>query len=314
MEQLNQLIAYCEPNSYVLKVAYLGRALMAYKSEEDFYCMYNIWDAEEIDAILNFPNESAKREFDELYDRAHSRRLGNRYPSPYNDRSNCINYVVCNNSPRYGRYLHGKWNVMKGNLVLRELPFVRLLLSGDRWMRCHHCLIYAPLVLIPCRGCSIMLYCSKSCRDRAKQEYHSFECPIIFMLLSQYTPIEVLALRSTICAYKKFYEMPSVLENFIRSVCMSEKWVHQYCNPNGRYKNPEDAYGKVYQLATNRSRLTREKLTIDGLRGVALAKLLVRANNIPTSNVKLLAELTVRHMHILRVNALVLHCSLDAEP
>lgn len=153
---------------------------MAYAFEQDFYCMYNIWDVEEIDAIINFPNEFAKREFDELYERAHSRRLGNQNPSPYNDR-NTFN-VVWKNSLKYGWYLHGRCNLMKGNLPLDELPFVRLLLSGDRWMRCHHCLIYALL---------------RTARNRAEQEYHSFECRMMFTLLSQYTPIEVLALRSS---------------------------------------------------------------------------------------------------------------------
>ncbi|XP_035894294.1 uncharacterized protein LOC118504210 [Anopheles stephensi] len=39
--------------------------------------------------------------------------------------------------------------------------------------------------------------------------------------------------------------------------------------------------------------------------------MLVREHGLPTSFVKLFAELTVRHLHILRVNALVLHCSVD---
>ncbi|XP_053668319.1 SET and MYND domain-containing protein 4-like [Anopheles marshallii] len=309
LERLNLMIAYVLPNSYLLKAAYACRAFIAYNTLEDFYCMYNIMHVQE---IIPYSNDSVKSWCKYMLDNAFNRRLGEEYPHPHKDPKTpkCFSYVSCEDSVNYGRHLHSRRTLVRGSTVLQELPFVSLLLPVDRWMRCHKCLIHTPLVLIPCPSCSVMLYCSHTCRIRAYEEYHSLECAMISYLISKYEPTEILALRLTIRVFKMFHEMPDVLNLYIRT--LSENMaVHEYNKPNGYDLNAEADYKKVYRLATNRRHLTRAQLTANGLRAVAMSKLLVTAHNLPLSFVELLAELTLRHMHIVRVNALVLHRSVD---
>ncbi|XP_035901755.1 SET and MYND domain-containing protein 4-like [Anopheles stephensi] len=302
LKQLNIMIAYSTPGSKQLTEAYLKRARIAYAREEDFYCLYNISHAEEVSTTHFTSDDSIQA----MYYRARVRRNGSIDPTPHNGRTfeNCLSEVDCKDSVNYGRHLVGRQTFGSGNTVLSEVPFVSLLVHNF-WLRCHHCLIYAPLVLIPCQYCSLAQFCSDTCRNRAYEEYHSMECAIMPILLAQCTPIQFLALRLTIRVYKMFLGTSDALDAYIRTLSEDIR-ANEYSTPS-----PKPDYRKIYRLATNRKHLSRKTLTSDGLRAVSLARMLVREHGLPTSFVELLAELTVRHLHILRSNALVLHCSVD---
>ncbi|XP_035892090.1 SET and MYND domain-containing protein 4-like [Anopheles stephensi] len=301
-ERLNMLIAYSTPGSQLNVGGYLKRAHISFFNKEDFYCLYNIYHAKKANLTFVESSSSVPR----LYNSALVRGSGSIYPSPLKERLvvSCFSLVECRDSTNYGRHLNARQNLARGDTALREMPFVSLLIK-DLWMRCHHCLIYAPLVLIPCQSCSLALFCSETCRDLAHEEYHSMECAIMPILLGQYTPIQFLALRLTIRVYKMFLGTSDALDAYIRNLS-DDVNANEYSTPSAK---PD--YRKIYGLTTNRKHLSRKTLTNDGLRAVSLARMLVRKHCLPNSFVKLLAELTVRHLHILRSNALVLHCSVD---
>ncbi|XP_035901754.1 SET and MYND domain-containing protein 4-like [Anopheles stephensi] len=307
LERLNMLIAYSTPGSQLNVGGYLKRAHISFFNKEDFYCLYNIYHAKKANLIFVESSASVPR----LYNSALVRGSGFVNPYPLKERLvvSCFSLVECRDSTNYGRHLNARQNLARGDTALREMPFVSLLIQ-DFWMRCHHCLIYAPLVLIPCQSCSLALFCSETCRKRAHDEYHSMECTIMPILLGQYSSMEILALRLTIRIFNILDGMMDELELYIRSLA-NNMVVAEYNTPYGCQPNAKVDYGKVYRLTTNRSKLCKKKITDNGLKAVSLARMLVREHGLPNSFVELLAELTVRHLHILRSNALVLHCSVD---
>ncbi|XP_050079562.1 SET and MYND domain-containing protein 4-like [Anopheles maculipalpis] len=300
--QLNLLIAYSTPGSKQLTEGYLKRARIAYASEEDFCCLYNILHAKEVNTTHFATDASAQY----LFYRALVRKNEDFYPSSYKSQifENHLSQVECKESIQHGRYLYARRSLPTGSTALREMPYASVLMN-DFWVRCHHCLNYAPFVLIPCQSCSLAMFCSVTCRTRACEEYHSMECAIMPILIGQCTPIEFLALRLTIRVYKMFPITSDALVAYIRGLSDDVR-AHDYSAPDAKAN-----YRKIYRLATNRRHLSKQTLTYDGLRAVSLAKMFVREHKLPTSFEEILAELTVRHLHILRVNALVLHCSKE---
>ncbi|EFA07768.1 hypothetical protein TcasGA2_TC005322 [Tribolium castaneum] len=67
-----------------------------------------------------------------------------------------------------------------GEIIAVEKPFVFTLAAADLY-HCHECyqLCYNP---IPCEICSQTLYCGEECRDKAREKYHQYECPILISL------------------------------------------------------------------------------------------------------------------------------------
>lgn len=313
--KLNQVIAYSEPRSERLKHAYLQRAVHAYANREDFYCMYNLWHLEEVDEIGGLLNPLYQELYQELSRAACDRRSGIVNPSPQHDvhYQHCFANVLCKELPECGRFLTPQRRCNRGSTVMCERPYVRLLVA-DRYFRCHYCLAHVPLVLIPCPTCSSTLYCSNTCRNRAYDEYHALECAILACLRIQFTTLEHLAVRLTCRVINMFAGQLDQLEPYVRSLLASFT-PSSHSTPYGRDapESPCKQYARIYHLATNRRQITRAALTENGLRAVSLAKLLVEQNKLPAGLLPIIAELTVRHMHIAAANVLPLHRS-DADP
>ncbi|KAH9325599.1 hypothetical protein KI387_005777, partial [Taxus chinensis] len=66
-----------------------------------------------------------------------------------------------------GREVQAKNIILPGDLVLREEPYVAVILKPFRDTNCHFCFRGLPGDPVPCEFCAIPLYCSESCREHA---------------------------------------------------------------------------------------------------------------------------------------------------
>uniref|UniRef100_A0A182T442 Uncharacterized protein n=1 Tax=Anopheles maculatus TaxID=74869 RepID=A0A182T442_9DIPT len=121
LEQLNMLIAYSIPDSKQLMEGYLKRAHLAYASEEDFYCLYNVFHAADIDAFQFVSDSSALS----IFDGARVRGFGSMKPFPQKDcvLENCYSLMECKENKNFGRHLIARELFGRGNTVLSEKPF-----------------------------------------------------------------------------------------------------------------------------------------------------------------------------------------------
>lgn len=54
-----------------------------------------------------------------------------------------------------------------GSLVLSEQPYAAIVLKARRETHCHFCFAKLPADTVACRGCTVAVYCSDTCRDIA---------------------------------------------------------------------------------------------------------------------------------------------------
>ncbi|CAB0036559.1 unnamed protein product [Trichogramma brassicae] len=139
-------------------------------------------------------------------------------PGPVNDRraatisasadrtyvSDCLSVMY---SKKYGRYVQASRDIRPGEIVVVERGYVTFAKRDKAYLICSHCLESA-WAAVACPGCSIVVYCSESCRREAYDRYHSEECPILpYVRCFDCDEIELetcmLALRSFIIAVKE---------------------------------------------------------------------------------------------------------------
>uniref|UniRef100_A0A182P4Z7 MYND-type domain-containing protein n=1 Tax=Anopheles epiroticus TaxID=199890 RepID=A0A182P4Z7_9DIPT len=66
-----------------------------------------------------------------------------------------------------------------GEKVLLEKPFVLVVEPELAYQRCDYCAATKKHSLIPCKGCTAVMYCNEECQAQAFQRYHQFECEIV---------------------------------------------------------------------------------------------------------------------------------------
>ncbi|EFA07766.1 SET and MYND domain-containing protein 4-like Protein [Tribolium castaneum] len=66
-----------------------------------------------------------------------------------------------------------------GEILAIEKPWAAVL-TTDRLTHCHECLCLC-YNLIPCPKCTVALFCSELCKDKARS-YHKYECPILLTI------------------------------------------------------------------------------------------------------------------------------------
>ncbi|KAL7305327.1 hypothetical protein TKK_0002457 [Trichogramma kaykai] len=149
---------------------------------------------------------------------AFARSCGENDAPPLNDRraatisasadrtyvSDCLSVMY---SEKYGRYVQASRDIRPGEIVVVERGYVTFAKRDKAYLICSHCLESA-WAAVACPDCSIVVYCSESCRREAYDRYHSEECPILpYVRCFDCDEIELetcmLALRSFIIAVKE---------------------------------------------------------------------------------------------------------------
>ncbi|CAH2236054.1 SET and MYND domain-containing protein 4 [Pararge aegeria] len=150
-----------------------------------------------------------------------------------------------------GRHVIAKKDIKVGEVLAQEDPYFSLLLKSQLLCSCSYCLSRS-LNLIPCDSCCLALYCSVECKNKAWQEYHSVECPLMVTLMKMdFTKLELLALRTVIRArhdHNNWNDLLKTIEaadanyntEFRGHVKINDKWIY-----DSKY------YASIHTLATN---------------------------------------------------------------
>jgi len=91
------------------------------------------------------------------------------------------NSVAVKYTKEQGRYTVAKEEIPAGTIVLVEDPLGWALEVDKFGTHCQHCLGQIAL-LIPCPGCTSVMFCSVECKDAAMNDYHSRECGLLGIL------------------------------------------------------------------------------------------------------------------------------------
>uniref|UniRef100_A0A336LSS1 CSON003654 protein n=1 Tax=Culicoides sonorensis TaxID=179676 RepID=A0A336LSS1_CULSO len=100
---------------------------------------------------------------------------------------------------KYGRHIISNRELFPGDVILIEHPFVKSLIcenlpEGPEFSRCLNCLKTEYFNLIPCQFCTRAMFCSEICKNEAWENFHKFECKLM------YANIDFLQLRATLMA------------------------------------------------------------------------------------------------------------------
>ncbi|MED6193508.1 hypothetical protein PIB30_020121 [Stylosanthes scabra] len=75
--------------------------------------------------------------------------------------------LQCVTIPEKGRGMISSHDISPGSLVHSEEPYAVIILKHCRDSHCHYCLNDLPADRVPCRSCSVPLYCSQQCQTKA---------------------------------------------------------------------------------------------------------------------------------------------------
>lgn len=252
----NESIALAEDNSETLAIAYANRSAVCFELKEYNECLININLAQKNGYPSHLMHKLAKREADcmknlndnkQLPDICSQREVKLSYkPNPKIPHiSDCLEM---REDELFGRYIVTNRNLSAGDMVIVEKPFSRLLIAELRHLNCDYCHKDNFLTLIPCKNCSVTMFCSENCNKKANESYHRIECPVIKDMYELYTKVILMALRTTTMAISTFDHNLEELRLHIESIDEAS------LNPfklNWNTIDPKEIYSTIHILATN---------------------------------------------------------------
>lgn len=154
-------------------------------------------------------------------------------------------------SEEMGRHVIAKEDIKVGEIIAQEDPYVKLLLKSQYLFACGHCLS-RELNLYPCQHCCLTMYCSTQCVEKAWEEYHRYECPLMACLVKMdFTKLELLALRITIKSRTEHpnWESLFTVSDNARLQIGTDLWGH--VSIDGKWIYDSKYYPSIHTLATN---------------------------------------------------------------
>ncbi|CAG0920973.1 unnamed protein product, partial [Notodromas monacha] len=104
----------------------------------------------------------------------------------YPQMGDCLRVVA--DSGGAGRRIIAAKDIIPGQILVVDDPYVSCLESKAEGTHCHQCFEYSDS-MIPCHNCSTVMFCSEQCRTAA-ETYHKRECPILhFLQFDQSLPV-----------------------------------------------------------------------------------------------------------------------------
>nr|XP_033341400.1 SET and MYND domain-containing protein 4-like isoform X1 [Megalopta genalis] len=94
----------------------------------------------------------------------------------------CSDAVALGFDEKKGRRLVATRNIKAGSILIVEPPFASATNKHAFYTNCLHCHVSlkpAGSVKIPCRSCRAVSFCSETCRSKAWQTYHRYECLLL---------------------------------------------------------------------------------------------------------------------------------------
>lgn len=80
-----------------------------------------------------------------------------------------------------------KSNLAARKIISVETAYCMTMDDSMRYSHCDFCSVCLMDEVVPCNGCTIVVYCSESCRDKADADYHSIECTVIDLIYEKLT-------------------------------------------------------------------------------------------------------------------------------
>ncbi|XP_040168367.1 SET and MYND domain-containing protein 4-like [Anopheles arabiensis] len=215
------------------------------------------------------------------------------------------NCLQLQQNEQYGRHVITTRRLKVGDVVMLDTPFVKTLQEDCRYVRCDFCHAERPFTLIPCEGCTWVMYCSQECLSKAFDQYHRYECGVMRDAYSVCGRFPATALRATATAISIFDGDLVALQNHLDA--LDESQVNGF-TMDWRTATPKDVYSTMHVLTTNQERRGLVDRTYQILVAILLHKAMVERTELePTCKAspkmdKLLFDLILRHAQTIRCN------------
>lgn len=154
----NRSLCYAQSNSKQMALAYANRSAIYMELKEAGKCLENIQLARD----NKYPNQSKLNEREQKcfeVQKSHTHDPENdplsffKLSYPPNEKIPFIvNCLKLRRSNKYGRHIITNQELMPGDIIAIEEPFLKLISHGGRYRRCTYCLKSNLLNLIPCDG------------------------------------------------------------------------------------------------------------------------------------------------------------------
>lgn len=236
-----------------LSIAYANRSAIYYDLELYDICLHNIQLAKDCGYPERLLSKLVKREADcwEFMKKRKSQKRS--MPTielshlPHEKVPYISNCLALKESENFGRFIVTTKELIPGQIVALEDSFFNILLPEYRYQKCANCLQENQLNLIPCDECTAAMFCSDDCMEKAKKNFHQFECPFIDYLFEIFNKIHLCAIRTTIRAFLCFSTVDQLCE-FVNNVD-DENSINVFTVDNSLPAT--ENYLPVHTLATN---------------------------------------------------------------
>lgn len=169
--------------------------------------------------------------------------------------ANCLDIKY---DSRQGHHVVTTADLKPGQIIAVEMPIVHAMAMSDRlyrYRKCAKCYKENCLSLLPCTGCTNIMYCSEECMQDS-EEHHQYECPITDFLYT-YCYGDTLSIRLLLMAYANF-ESVAELDEFCKTYDENESKKLSIAIDAGI--DTKENYRYVHGLATNESNKDNSKL------------------------------------------------------
>nr|XP_019565117.2 SET and MYND domain-containing protein 4 [Aedes albopictus] len=279
----NESIALSEDGSETLAIAYANRSAVCYELKEYTDCLQNIRLAREnsypeqlLFKLDNREKDCLKRLAENDHKQLEKDDVPRKPKLSYKPNPKIPHISDClelKEDDQFGRYLVTNRNLSAGDIVIEETPFSSLLVSDRRYMNCDYCHDDQFLTLIPCKSCTVTMFCSTNCQHKAMDTYHRIECSVIKDMQSLFTKVILMALRTTTTAISTFDYNLEELRLHVESI--DEKSLNPF-KLNWTNIDSKQVYSTIHILATNQSLRSASDLVQRSVYAIIMSELLFR--------------------------------------
>lgn len=196
-----------------------------------------------------------------------------------------------------------------GDVIAIDTPFCIALGEGLLYERCDNCWMEAARNLIPCNGCTNVMFCNEECCEDAIKRYHGLECSVMKHVRCDLTLLSAtdrLAIRLTFTALSEFESLDELFA-FATEVDRGDYNIFTM-DFSGRNVGSKERYGPVHTLKmADETPLSRR--VVDGLQKSVCTAIMnqVEGSSFDEKRFEHLLKIMHRHAHVVLLNSHQLH-------
>ncbi|XP_065091929.1 SET and MYND domain-containing protein 4 [Ochlerotatus camptorhynchus] len=314
VEHYNESIALSEERSENLAIVFANRSAVCFELKEYADCLQNIRLAREnlypehLLPKLDKREEVCLKLLDIIEGQQIFEQLDQGEPKlsykPNPKIPHISDCIELKEDEEFGRYLVTNRNLSAGDIIIVEKPFSTLLDANLRYTHCDYCHEDKFLTLIPCKTCTITMFCSEECRNKAWESYHHIECFVIKDMHFLFTKVIRVALRTVMTAISTFNYNFEELRLFIESI--DERSLNPF-KLDWTSIDSKQVYSTIHVLATNQKLRTTSDLVQRSVYAIIMSELLFRKTELGqlcdnNESHDLIRQLIFRHSQTSPVN------------